>query len=37
MQFWRDRERQLTKEDLILILLVGGTVLLALWLGSRIL
>lgn len=37
MQSWRDRGKQLTKEDLILILLVGGTVLLALWIGSRIL
>lgn len=32
----RDKARQLTKEDLILILLVVGTVLLAIWIGERI-
>lgn len=37
MQTWRDKGRQLTKEDLILILLVFGTVLLAIWLASQIL
>lgn len=37
MQAWRDKGKQLTKEDLVLVLLVGGTVLLAIWLGSQIL
>ncbi len=37
MQAWRDKGKLLTKEDLILILLVGGTVLLAIWIGSQIL
>ena len=33
----RDKARQLTKADLILILLVVGTVLLAIWIGNQIL
>lgn len=37
MQASRDKGRQLTKEDLVLILLVAGTVLLAIWIGSQIL
>lgn len=37
MQAWRNKASQLTKEDLILILLVIGTVLLAVWIGSQIL
>ncbi len=37
MQAWRDKGKQLTREDLILILLVGGTVLLAIWIGIQIL
>jgi len=37
MQAWRDKWWQLTTEDLIMILLVVGTVLLAIWIGSQIL
>lgn len=35
MQARHIKGRQLTKEDLVLILLVAGTVLLAIWIGYR--
>jgi hypothetical protein len=37
MQAGRDKGRQLSKEDLIITLLVAGTVLLAIWIGMQVL
>lgn len=33
----RDIEGQLTREDVVLILLVVGTILFAIWIGSHLL
>jgi len=37
MQAWQNKGWHLNKEDLILTVLVAGTVLLAIWIGIQVL